>query len=181
MSYDLLNINIADGKVHYVADGVIMQADMANVNVVKIKNEYYINCSGKMYKVLLETEHGAVVSISVIDEDEMKKANLGYGRSAVASTYNVSLFAVEGGDTSKRSLDDMMGDRYSGAELILKDKMYLLVDGILIRAAKQDVLTYAGDKKDEVKSFIKTKKLKFRNIVHLSMLVEYLYGLKAAE
>jgi len=179
MEYDQLNINIIDGKVHYVADGVIMQADMANVHVVKIRKDYYLNSFGRMYKVLAETEHGAVLQMKEVDVDEMNKTSIGYGRSAVASTQNVSLTAIAGGDVNKRSLDEAYGSKYSGKELYLKEKLYLYVNGMLVRATKADVLTYAGARKDETKAFIKENKIKWKNVAKLSVLVEFLAGLSS--
>ncbi len=178
-NYDKMNVNVLNGTLHYVEKGTIMQADMRNIYVARIGAETYLNAGGKMMKVLSETEHGAVVLKNEVDLDEMGKANIGYGKSAVASTQNVSLFAVAGGDTNKKSLEDVRNSRFSGTELPIRDKIYLVVDGLLIRASKSEVMSWPNADKEAVKAYLKANKVKWRDPSSLSALVEFLYSEKA--
>lgn len=178
-SFDLLNINIADGKLHYVENGVIMQADMNLVSLIRIGQDVYVNYGGYAYKALAQTDHGAVLLKTEVDMEQLSKANIGYGKSSVASTSNVSAYALPGGNNINKSLEDINNNRYSGNELPIREKYYLYIDGKLVRASKKDVLVFAGDKQNNTKEYIKNNKIKWKDVFCLQNLVEYLYGISA--
>lgn len=175
IEYDILNINIADGKVHYVQDGTIMQADMNTIAAIRIGQDIYYNKGGHVYKALSESAHGAVLLKTEVDLDELSKADIGYGKSSLASVTNVSAFVLPGGNNINKSLEDITNNRYSGKELPIKEKYYIMVDGTLIRAAKKDILDWSGNNKNTVKEYLKTNKIRWKDVFGLSKLADYLY------
>lgn len=182
IDYDRLNVNVINGKMHFVKDGKIMEADMGTVYVVRVNEDVYLNCQGKLMKVEKESENGAVVTYREVDRDKMSRANIGYGTSAVASTRNISIVEVEANigssgaiPTLNRSLDDATKSIYDGDPLILKYTNYLVVDGLLIPAKKKDVTSDKRFDSGKVESFIKTHKVKWNNTDDLSSLVEFLH------
>ena len=183
ISYDRININVNNGKMHFVKDGKIMEADMLTVYVVRINDDVYLNCEGKLMKVEKETDNGAVVTLTEIDVSKMSRSNIGYGTSALASTQNVSIVAVEGNigssgaipTTLNRNLDEAKESITDGDPLILKYTKYLVVDGLLIPAKKKDVTSDKRFDSGKVESFIKTHKVKWNNTDDLSELVEFLH------
>lgn len=181
IQYNQLNINLIDGKVHYIEDGTVMQADINNVNLVRIRHDVYLNHGGYMYKVQAETKHGAVLLKKEADIEEMSKADIGYGRSATASTSSLRVFALDGGNLINKSLEDINKNRYSGKELILRERYYLIIDGKLVRASKNEVLSWSGTNKNLTKKYIKDNKVKWKNEYDLSLLVEFLYEITQSD
>lgn len=175
-NYDQLNVNLLNGKLHYIQSGIIMETDMRNVHVARVGSDTYINAKGRMMRVLAETEHGAVVRNVEVDMDELGKANIGYGKSAVASTQNVSLYALESGEgLANKSLENILQDKNSGKELPVLEKDYLIVDGFLIRASKSEVSSWPGVGKDAAKAFFKQEKIKWSRTEDLSKVVEFVH------
>jgi len=183
VAYDALNINVVDGKLHYVQDGKIMAADMMQVKYATVGDDLYVNQQGKMWKVLKETEHGGVLQFTSVDIDEMQKADIGYGKSSVASTQNASLIALENAESSSyvpinKSLESLDSDKYSGSVLPLLVAKYIMVDGTVTKATKPDILSFPGVDKSAIKSYIKEKKVKFADVESLAALAEFLHEKK---
>jgi len=178
IGYDQLNVNIIDGKLHYIKEGTIMEAAMGGIHVVGIDKDVYLNVGGKLMLLLKEADHCAVVKGTEIDYDEMAKVNIGYGKSATASTQNISLMSLSGSDNLNKSLSVVEQTKYNGKVLPLKEHIYLVVDGILVRATKSDVISTGWADKKEVSSFVKTNKIKWNDPEGLSLLGEYLYEAK---
>lgn len=180
IEYDKLNVNIVNGKMHFVKDGKIMEIDMMTVNVVRVEKDVYLNVFGKLMKVLKETDNGAVVSLKEIDVDKMSRTSIGYGTSAIASTQNVSTAALESntGSIINKSLGSVIQDKYSGDPLALKETTYLVVDGLLVPARKKDVTSDARFDSKKVEEYLKSHKVKWNNVENLSELVEFLNTVK---
>ncbi len=179
IEYDDLNINVVNGKAHYVKNGVIMEADMSNIALLTIGNENYVRAAGALVKVIRNTEHSAVVRSIQVDTDAMSRSNIGYGTSSTANTQNVSLGALNvslDAVTLNRSLDDLNKQRDTGETLALKEIDGILYKGSFIPAARSAVLNIYGIDKDAVKKFIKENKIKFSKTEDLAKLVDYLYS-----
>lgn len=182
IGYDQLNVNVINGRLHYVENGTIMEANMLNIHVVRIDKDVYLNVGGRLMRVLRESEHAAVVLGTEVDFEEMKKANIGYGRSSVASTQDVSLMALAGSDNYgnlggllNKTLLDVQKNKYNGKVVPLKEQIFLVVDGILFQADRSSVVNHAGVDKKAAVDFIKKNKIKFRNPEDLEKLGEYLH------
>ena len=181
VKYDRMNINLIDGKLHYIQNGTIMVADLLKIKYVTIEADVYANVMGRLMKVLRETPHGGVLLDRTVNAEEMKKASIGYGKSAVASTQHVSSMALEAPNDFNtgvvgRSLDDFNTDKYSGNELPVKETRYLSVDGYTVRAAKKEVMAFPGIDANALKSYLKAGKVKFNNVEDLASLVEFLHS-----
>ena len=185
IDYDRLNVNVINGKMHFVKDGKIMEADMGTVYVVRVNEDVYLNCQGKLMKVEKESENGAVVTYREVDRDKMSRANIGYGTSAVASTRNISIVEVEANigssgaiPTLNRSLDEASKSIYDGDPLVLKQSTFLVIDVYLVPAKKKDVTEDARFDSAKVEKFIKDHKITWNRHEDLSSLVEFLHTVR---
>lgn len=179
IKYDKLNINIVSGRVHYVDKGIIMQADLNTIALLTIGDDSYVCVGGKMARVLKNTARGAVLERTVIDTEAMTSADIGYGKSAVASTNNLSMTALGAGmDFSiNRSLDDVVKERKEGEPLAVEQIRGIYYKGSFIPASRVDVMKISGIDKDAVKQYLKKEKIKFNNVDDLAKLVDFLYTL----
>ena len=180
IDYDRLNLSLVSGRVHYVEDGVIMQADPNSTVMLEIGDELYRNVGGRMTRVLKETDRAMVLLSVTIDTDAMSSADIGYGKSSVASTSNLSLTAISSGmDYSvNRSLDDLTAERSHGEPLVLREVRGVYYKGAFVPATRSDVLKIPGIDKDAVKRFLKENKIKFNNIDDLAVLADYLCAME---
>lgn len=179
IAYDKLNVNLVNGRAHFVKDGKIMEADMKTIALMTIGEDSYVCASGKMVKVVKNTLHSAVVLSTTVDTEAMSKADIGYGKSSTASTQGVSLTAISGDmDYSvNRSLDDLSSKRKTGEKLVLKNVTGIYYRGSFVPATKIDILNIPGIDKEAVKDFIKREKIKFKNADDLGRLVDFMYSL----
>ena len=179
ISYDRLNVNLVSGKVHYVEDGVIMQADLNTIALLVIGDDSWMSVGGRMMKVLRNTADSAVLLRVTIDTDAMNSADIGYGKSSIASTSGLSLVALGSGmDYSvNRSLDDLQKERYDGEPLELREVSGIYYKGTFVPATRTDVLKIPGIDKDAVKQYLKTEKIKFNRTDDLARLADFLYTL----
>lgn len=179
IEYDKLNVNLINGRVHYVKDGLIMELASSAIALMSIGEDSFFNIGGRMNRVLLKTEHSAVIESVSVDEEAMNKADIGYGKSSLAATQNVSVTALSSmvDFSLNRSLDEVSRGRDSGKQLELKRIPGIVFRGCFVPASRSDVMAIQGIDKDKVKSFIKTEKIKFRDTCDLGRLVEFLYSL----
>lgn len=176
LKYDKLNINLVDGRVHYVQDGVVMQADLSSVRMLLVGDDAYILVEGRMDRILKETDNGAVLLRTTIDVDQMNKADIGYGKSSLASTSGLAAFAL-GTNTEfsiNRSLDEVAKGRDEGDALALREVTGLYFKNSFVPATRTDVLKIHGIDKNAVKQFIKKEKIKFGKVDDLARLLEYM-------
>ena len=166
MEYQSFNICVGNGRMHYIYDGKIMEADMTKVFTAKIEDDVYVNVGGKMYKVFVQTNDGAIVFLTSIDMDELQKVNIGYGvSSSTASQTNTSLDLLMSGNAAvsnvvvSQTLTVAEQMKNNGKELPTKEDTFFLVKGRLIPASKRDIQDAVG--KDAAKPFFKENKLKW--------------------
>lgn len=179
---DVFNINIADGKIHYMSDKTIMEADMRRISIARIGKTVFLNIGGKMHEVLYEGK-GLVVVLTEPDVDQMAKADIGYGiSSATASHQKTSLDMMQ--IVSGTFLDDVNQvanggrptfDRDSGETIPTRKLLYLVVDGLRIDATKRAVMDYPGVDADAAKAFFKKNKIKWNKVESLAEVADFVY------
>ena len=177
--YAALNISIADGKLHYIENGKIMQADMGHVFTVLVGDrDVYVNAGGKMYQVLVENEDGSVLKLTSVDIDELNKVDIGYGvSSSTASRTNTSLAGLgmetlDGVNMVNMTITSAEGRKNTGKVLPLKEKLYLNIGGRLIPANKREIQQVVD--KNAAKAFFKANKIKWGKPESLALLLPFL-------
>lgn len=178
--YDKVNLCLVNGRVHYVKDGRIMEADDRSASALRIGDDSYVRISGRFVKVLRRTANGGVVALSsVVDEEEMSRKDIGYGKSALASTQNVSLTAISGDlpFSVNKAIDVVDKEKYGGEKLAVRETKGICLNGMFIPASRADVLKIPGLDKAAVKNFIKAEKIKFSDTDDLAKLADFLYSL----
>lgn len=175
LPYDQMNVCVTDGHLHYVKDGIIMESPMYNVQVVKVGSDVFVNAGGRLMRLIVETEHGAVVRSVMLDTEELSKSSIGYGKSSVASTQNVSLMSLAGTNMNTKSLISVQDEKMSGVRLPLRKQYYIVVGQIAIRAVKSEVVSYPGCDPDAVKAFLKAEKIRWTKPDDLARLAEFMY------
>ena len=169
------NVTASDGTLVYIGtDNIIMKPNMLRVYAAKVGDDVYANIGGRMYKLLSELDCGMVVLGKEVDIDAMNKSDIGYGKSSVASTQNLSLIAIGAGNLASKSLDSLTPDKYTGKELVIKDTYYLYFHKQLIRANRGDILKLEGVDPKAAKDFFKQEKIKWRDVASLEKVLIFL-------
>ncbi len=179
INYDKINVNLANGRVHYIQGDVIMEASISAIALLTIGEDSYVCASGAMVSVLKHTLSGAVVKKTEVDYDKLSRANIGYGTSAIASTQGLSIAALSASmDYSiNKSMETVSTEKYSGEKLPLVSTLGIWYRGIFYPNTRADILGIPGVDKDAVKSYLKAEGIKLNNVDDLGKLVDYLYTL----
>lgn len=179
LTYASLNICIADGKLHYIEAGKIMQANMMQIFTALVgDNDVYVNVGGKMYRVLVETDDGSILKMTSVDVDELSKVDIGYGvSSSTASRTNTSLSGLgmetlDGVNMVNMTITSAEQKKNTGKILPLKETLYLYVSGKLVPANKHEVQQLVD--KDTAKAFFKANKIKWNKAESLLPLLSFL-------
>lgn len=174
--YEKMNVNLINGRAHYIKDSKIMEADTRSVALLKIGSDSYICIQGRMCKVLRNSDAGAIVMSFEIDTDEMSKTDIGYGKSSLASSQNLNIAALssEMDFSINRSMEEINLAKDSGDRLAIKQIPCLFYKGFLVRASRVDVLNIPGIDKNAVKAFLKKEKIKFKDMDDLEKLLRFL-------
>lgn len=177
IQYDKINVNLANGRVHYIEKDKIMEAAINTIGLLTIGSDAYICASGRMTKILKNTQFGAVVLSSSVDFDTLNKADIGYGGSATASTQGLNPVALSSTmDFSiNKTLDDVRTTKDSGKPLPILNVMGIYFKGKFYPGARNEILGIPGIDKDAVKDYMKSEKIKFNSVDDLGKLVDYLY------
>lgn len=179
VEYDRLNVNVISGRVHYIGtEGKIMELMPSGVAGLTIGEDTYICAGGRMLRVLRKTSVSAVAESFSVDTDAMNKSDIGYGKSSLASTQNMSMAALstEMDFSLNRSLDEVRRDRESGERLAMKRVPGIVYKGVFVPASRPEVLGIPGIDKDKVKAFLKANNIKFKNADDLAALLDFLYS-----
>lgn len=186
IEYDQLNISLINGKPLFIRDNQIMEADSKSIALLVIGEDSYISANGVLLKVLKNTLKSAVVQMEIVDTEAMNKSDIGYGKSSLASTQNVSASAlalesdvyaagvIDG--FNNKGIETMRNDKHSGETLATKRSIGIYYKGMFVPATRYDVLNIFGIDKEAVKDFIKAEKIKFNKVDDLAKLVDFLYG-----
>lgn len=172
------NICLIDGSLHYISDGKVMQADMTSVFTAKIGDDVYVKVWGRMYKVLAESEHGAVLSGLEIDMEALDKVEVGYGVSvSSASKHGLNVMALDSGgniNILNESIKNVEENKAKGKVLPLAETTYLYYHNQLIKANRSEVLGLPGVDKKQAADFIKKEKIKWKKTDSLLKVLEFL-------
>lgn len=177
IKYGKLNVSVLNGRAHYIDKGVFMEANISSVSLLTIGDDSYVLTSGGLVQVLRNTEHTAVVLSTRLDKDAMNKVSIGYGKSSIASTQNVTLDSITNDmDYSvNKTMESAVGNKNDGEVLPLSIVKGILYKGMFVPATKADVLAIPGIDKSKVKEYFKSNKVKFSDVESLAALAEFLY------
>lgn len=168
------NVSVIDGKLHYIKDGRIMEADMRLIQYARIGHALYVNRFGKMEEVLAEEGPNALLKSAIVDLDELAKADIGYGvSSATASTQNLSGMEISG-ISQNMELETAIAGAKVGRVLPLRVSYYFLLGARQVDATKSAVLALPGIDKADAKAYFKQEKIKWSKPESLAKVLKYL-------
>ena len=175
LAQGLYNICVTDGKLHYVGDGKIMEADMRQVQLARIAAFVYVNRMGRMMKVVAEESPTQYLVLSTsVDMDRLAKTDIGYGvSSATASSQRMNNLGLSGGTVSME-LEAAIAESKEGVVLPLTEKYIFVLGPREVEARKNAVMDDPGLDKAGFKAFLKQEKIKWKDPESLTKVLHYL-------
>lgn len=168
------NVSVVDGKLHYIQNGRIMEADMRQVQYARIGNSMFVNRLGCMKQVVAEEGNCALLRTALVDMDRLNKSDIGYGvSSATASTQSVNNLGMAGATVSME-LEAAIAGSKSGNILPLRVRYEFMLGARQIDADKATVLALPGIDKAAAKNYFKQEKINWSKPESLAKVLKYL-------
>jgi len=168
------NVSVVDGKLHYIQNGRIMEADMRQVQYARIGNSMFVNRLGCMKQVVAEEGNCALLRTALVDMDRLNKSDIGYGvSSATASTQNVNNLGMAGATVSME-LEAAIAGSKTGNVLPLRVRYEFMLGARQIDADKATVLALPGIDKAAARNYFKQEKINWSKPESLAKVLKYL-------
>lgn len=170
-----INIHLAGNVLHYVGtDGRVYQAKDNDIIRVEIGNDAYIVQNNRMMQLIAAQGNNVLLKLSEADFGRAETANGGAYGSDLNSSASTKMNTLEIG-TFTPELGKMLQEKNDGAEIAVSVKYFYVLNGKLIEANKGAVEKYVGKEKEaDLKAFMKTNKIKWKNQDSLKAVLEYL-------
>ena len=171
----VLNVHVLRATLHYIDGDLIKELAPGQAFSARIGDDYYINASGKMMKILAQNNNGYVAEGVEVDIVKLNSTDAAYGSSSTTlGTMALSSLEGIGATNSSSNLNHMelKASKDDGQTLPLIAKKYLFVDKKCIYATKRDVGQVVDA--DAWKAFLKSNKIKWNNPQSLLGVVDFI-------
>lgn len=169
------NIHIYHGTLHFIEDGMIREARSTEVFSVKIGKDFHANVGGTMMKVLAQSDNGFVALETLADMAALNATGGAYGSSSNSiATQALSSMEGIGGTRSNMNHMELKNSKDEGQTLPVTEKLYLVMPGKVVFAAKKDVSEIDGIDKKALNAFLKENKIRWKDPQSLIVLLDYL-------
>lgn len=174
------NIHLGQGALHLVENGQIGEISVQTVMKVTIGEDVFRNVGGKMYKVLAEGKEGYVVSETLADYSAIVRDDGAYGGSLSNAAKGFSYDENYGNYSYlvTNNYADLLSIKNQSEELPVTKNTYLVIDNQLYPANKKSVLAIEGVDKKVFSEFLKSNDIKWKEVVDLVKIVDYITTLK---
>lgn len=171
----VLNVHVLKSALHYIDGDLIKELAPGQAFSARIGNDYYINASGKMMKILAQNNNGYVAEGVEVDVVKLNSTGAAYGSSSTTlGTMALSSLEGVGATNSGTSINHMelKANKDNGQILPLITKKYLFVNKMCIFATKRDVSDYVDAA--AFKAFLKANKVKWNDPQSLLGVVDFI-------
>ena len=171
----VLNVHVLKAALHYIDGEFIKELAPGQAFSARIGNDYYINASGKMMKILAQNNNGYVAEGVEVDIVKLNSTGAAYGSSSTTlGTMALSSLEGLGATNSGTSINHMelKANKDNGQILPLLTKKYLFVNKLCIYATKRDVSDYVDAA--AFKAFLKANKVKWNDPQSLLGVVDFI-------
>jgi len=167
-----VNVCVDNGKLHYVDNGVILEATTSTVKDVEVAGKKFINVFGSLMEVLYSDENGYILLERKI-EAASDGVDIGFGIvSSTTSAQSVDLAGSTAFGTAllHSKVAESAREAKYGTPLKLAEKKFYYVNGSLTAATKKEFQQAVG--KDTSASFLKQNKINWNETASIAKTLE---------
>ena len=170
------NIHLGLGALHFVNDGVIAEASVANIMTIKLGDEVLLNVGGKLMPVLAMAEGGYVVKETLADYSAIVRDDGAYGGSLSNAAKGFSYDENYGnyGYLVTNVYEDLLSIKNESEELPVTTKIYLYINNNLVLASKKNVSALPGVDKKAFSDYLKQNKVNWKDPADLVSVIGFI-------
>ena len=171
----VFNIHVLESRLHFIDNGMIREMKPSEILSVKVGDDSFATVSGKMMKVLAKSDNGFVAEEVLVDIARLNTTGGAYGSSSNSiATQALSSLEGIGGTRTNMNHMELKNAKDEGSALPVIVKKYLVFPGHVVYATKTDVSKLAGIDKDELNTFIKENKIKWKDENSLIKVLDFI-------
>ena len=176
VSSGVYNIHLGQGMLHRVNNGIIEELSVTQVMSATIGDEEFANVSGKLMKVLAQSEKGIVVEERLADYSQVVREEGGaYGGSNTNAAKSFSYDENYGNYSYliTNDYEDLKSQRDYGEDLPVTVNRYIVIGGFKTLAVKKNVSAIEGVDKKLFAEFLKTEKINWKEPKDILKVLEF--------
>ena len=169
-----MNVHLRNGSLHYIDNGIIMEAFLKDVAAVEIGGDVFIPVFNSVMKVVAKNDNGCVVQRQVGDFEAAISGTGAYGTSSTSSA-TMKLTSVQTDSQVNQNYMNILNERNEGMDLKIISDYYIVTPKYKVKAARKDVeLSLPVDKSAQMKTYLKEHKVKWNSPYSLLLMVDFL-------
>lgn len=169
-----MNVHLRNGSLHYIDNGIIKEAYLHDVAAVEIGNDVFVPVFTSVMKVAAKNENGCVVEQLLGDFEGAISGTGAYGVSSTSSA-TMKLTSVQTDAQVNQNYMNILNEKSEGMDLKILSAYYIVTPKYKVKAARKD-LEYAlpVEKTEQMKTYVKEHKIKWKNPQSLLLMVDFL-------
>lgn len=170
-----INICVADGHLHYLENGVILESETKGVIGAEVNGKTYRCYGEEMMEVIVGDDNGFVGKLLLYDPSKAGQVDIGFGISSstfAASSVDLSSAIGLGSNFVHAKVADVAVNKDKGEPLTLSTTIYIVAGDKRMEPVKRDFQDLVG--KDEAAAFLKDNKVKWNSPETLLPVVDFI-------
>ena len=169
-----MNIHLRAGHLHYIENGVVKEAFLADVSAVEIGKDVYLPVYSTLMLVVAKNDNGCVALQQLGDFEAAISGGGAYGSSA-SSSATMKLTSVQSDSQVNQNYMNILNEKSDGMDLNILTTYYLVTPRYKVKAIRSDVQAILPqDKAARLKGFLKEHKVKWKSPQGLLPLLDFL-------
>lgn len=169
-----MNIHLRRGALHYIENGVVREALLANVLAVEIGTDVFLPSEARMYKVVAKSSNGSIVEEILGDFEAAMATEGAYGVSSTTSA-TMKLSSIQTDAQVNQNYMNILNERELGRNLPIVSSLWIISPSFKVKATKKDVTAMLPQENvGKWKAFQKKHKIKWKNPAHLLTVLDWL-------
>lgn len=168
-----VNVHTLKGRLHFIDKGVIKEAVSDEVLLLQIGEEKYMCVNSDIMKVMASEERGFVAALILGDFQKLNNTSGAYGTSTTNSATQ-KLTSIDVAGKVNQNHMELWENRHNGEQVDLVNKYFIVTPEQTVPATRKDIESAFPDRKDELKTWLKSNKIKWNEPESLMTLLDFI-------
>jgi hypothetical protein len=169
-----MNVHLRAGRLHYIDNGVIKEAFLADVSAVEIGKDVFLPVYSTLMLVVAKNDNGCVALQQLGDFEAAISGTGAYGTSA-SSSATMKLTSVQSDSQVNQNYMNILNEKSEGMNLSILSTYYLVTPEYKVKATRNEIQSVLPQEKAaRLKGYVKEHKVKWKSPQGLLPLLDFL-------
>lgn len=166
-----VNIHTLKGRVHYIENGIVREANAFDIAILKIGSDEYVSNGQDILKVEQSTEKGLVASLNLGEFDRAADSGGAYG-STTTNSATMKLSSIEVAGRVNQNHMELRQNKENGQRVGIRKTYYIVTPEKAYLATRKAMEAEFGN---DFKTWAKSHKIKWNKPESLITILDFLY------